>query len=546
MEGDFPFAPESERVVKTNWLVISDKPGSAIETDGGFGVYVRPLKGRNAAGEIAYYPYMERSSENIVTLRTDRPEYSGKGSFVVSMLPVNNRERLNDLLERRILFIYPNFYDQIKKERYYYYGFPTNEDMRAMTDPGWKPYRDDNGDGFHYWFPADSTLLPVNTVVLFEDIWTHAPELSENNVPEGISRDLLGVFIPYRTPAHYEGDKGSTEATLVDYLQRMEQHFPQMDVLVYISGLNDYCQIPVRNEDDYYRRFTGEMDRLIARYPQIDGFYIDTLPLNCGPHAPTDKPEQLLKLEPMILSYRIMRFFKQKYPDKLILLHSSENPIGPYRILGGINNFAGHRWAPPMLVQFDIYAPFIDRYADILFRGEAYPISIEHSNGKVAQHISDHIKYVVDPIGKSNLPGVLIWTHTGFPFVEAGKGDQEHYQQYFDLVFPASLRQSTLKSWYRFPAREADALINERINRLVITDMVLNNYIKAGHLLITARTQQFENPNRYDRRIVPVKPGPFDPRRENNYLYEHFSGPDKDYVRPVILGWYYSSQIRRR
>jgi hypothetical protein len=232
----------------------------------------------------------------------------------------------------------------------------------------------------------------------------------------------------------------------------------------------------------------------------------------------------------MILSYRILRDLKLEYPDKIIMLHSSENPIGPMRLWGGINNLttSAHRWHEPGLIQSDLYAPFIDRYADYLLRGEGYPIDIQLLSNKIANYVSKHIKYVVCPKGKSNSSGILIWTDTGAPF--AAKNASYKFS-YYSENFPISLGLSRSHyTYFKNPENNPD---DRKINRLMVMNAIYDNYLKSGNLIMRTAAEE-HLPAEFDRRIHKCDQGPGETTSTG---YQMVFGPFNDYYRPVSIVW---------
>lgn len=517
---------QSELVLKTNWLIISDSQKNEIETTGGFGVYLRPLRGKDKDGNVAYFPAMERDRQNasMVHLLTNQPQYTGSSSFIISIFPAKQRDIT--MLTKRLQFIYPSLYHPAKNTRQYPYAFPDKDVLRCWTDTTWKPYRDDGGPGFHFWSPIDSTPLPVSSIIIFEDVWTRATE-PHSEKPEYVKyRDP--AFIPYVTPENLQGLHGTTEEELRQFLSLVSlPEFEHLDVLLYISACSDYFQIPhPLSEQEYYDMFMNQVKNLLQKYPRVNGFFIDTLPMNGDPET----------LEPMILSYRIMRGLKRLREDLFIILHNSENPIGIKRLHFDWNprSLPGTRRNPARLVQLELYAPFIDRYADILLRGEGYPFNIAlDAKGEVRSFVSKHLKYVVDPIGKSNSVGMLKWTFTGEPFAQPGS---DYEMSYFDIIYPVSIGSSREADWYyfRYPQENEN---EEKINRLIIMNKIFDSFIKKGHLIIRGMAPQ-NLKGQYDRRSRYALSGPFESPPPHNY--RNFFGPNEDYMRPVILGWYYS------
>ncbi|MBN2011640.1 hypothetical protein JW960_20085 [candidate division KSB1 bacterium] len=613
-EPGVTYPSRSATVVQTNWLVITDKGAPAedhVSTTGGFGVYVRPYKSQS--WNKNYYPRMERDAQtdDIVHLITSDSKYYDGCRFIVSLFPAKKRDM--SLINTRMLYLYPGeifSLNPVKRVPSKVYAFPRNMDVQAWANPTPDPavgylIRKDSeypADGFYYRSPLKNpgnpsveVNLAVNTILLFESIWQHSNE-SKYQPDSLLPKNTSGhAFIPYQPPAASVSSQlvqhgYSPSDELNHFLKRMSTtdsttgfDFSTIRILVYVSGLDQYNQLPrpvmpdrifsggiAMTGDEYYDAFMGEMKRLFTQYPRINGLYIDTLPLNGVRNDP-------LKLEPMILSYRIMRDLKRLYPDKLIYLHSSENPIGNERIWGGINRNLGkqsdntnpYRWDAAGLVQSEIYAPFIDRYADIIKRGEGYPIDIAlNDQQRIADYLSPYIKFVANPVGKSNCIGTLKWTDTRwfesgkpYPFYLASQKpitafhDNAYRISYYQDDFPVSIDNSAGSSRDRYQVFEISEVTPESHirNCLLVMNAMLDNYIDKGYLIMYSASAERDYPapnfdvNSYDRRMQYCYPGP---DQGGIYDVSHFPQPfgvagRPDYYRPVPIAWHSSYNIAR-
>jgi hypothetical protein len=546
-----------DRCYKTNWMIISDEPGSDVKTNGGFGVYVRPFKSQ--INNTAYFPRMLRntSDENRVTLITNDANYNDGCNFIVSLFPTKGTSHLEELKKTRLLRAQCN--SIVKKDpgdvrRIDVYDFPDVNELKCWAEIDNYPYRYDNSDksGFRFYAPQNTKPIPVNTLLLFEEIWQFASE-NISTEPDNIGHDNMATaFVPYQTPY------GTTSDDILNsFLTTVNTSFPDLKVLVYISFLDFYNQLPrlastyktghtrtVKNpyytvtEDEYFNLVkTHIIDMLFTKY-NISGFYIDTYQM--------DGEVNPIILEPMILAYRIMRYIKANYPNKMIIVHCSENPIGPTRIWGHMSMKDPERWDSRGLAQVEIYAPFIDRYADILCRGEAYPIDIAlNTDNTVKNYVSEHIKYVVNPFGKSNCMGFnIVWKFTKWPNQSGHPFSGENYPQntfetpYFNWRFPISIEGGASRTNYRQFITNENSKNDFLINKLVIMNKIYDNYLKPGYLLLYAKGNQYND--KFERRISYSRPGPGEaslPDWDINTGFRTAFGPNNDYYRSVQIVW---------
>lgn len=524
-------AIQGKEIRKRNWLVIEDDPIDDVATTGGFGVYTRPVYRYTTSGvqygNKDYYATMVRNSSNedFATLTTTQGNIKSQSSFIVSIFPNKYQDR--GLLRNRTQYIYPGglkVKDSLRIRNPY--EFPNLEELRAWADPNQSDYLENGyGNGFYFWDVLNSqNTLEINTLVLFESIWMFGEE--------------LGVTDYYSTPIDPNTQKyiPFNNSTLVDFLNMADiGPFQGLKVILYVSANREYNTIStLLGGEEYYDLFMNFIANLYTDYPQVEGIYIDTLPLNGNPE----------NFEPMIVSYRIMRDLKRLYPDKFVMLHSSENPLGTQRLRTSLIN--GESFAT--YVQFDIFAPFIDRYADIMIRGEAYPMSIDLVNGQVPEYITKHIKYVVNPYGKSNTAGQLIWSKTRADYSEHDSFYPDMRNDYISSTnlpvskhFPGLNNDSRLESWYQYndDFGVLDTVnypnMQLRINRLFLMNTFLENYIEKGYL--TGYSNGVQDSLDYWKHYRVVDPPPFiNQTNSDRYKYAGF-GPNADFYRCIPMFW---------
>lgn len=486
-ESRFVDEHDGLKALARNWMAISGDRDSDIGVTGGFGVYTRPVRiYRYEVGAVVdsvdtpdYWPVFMRESDREGVLQTsfdtieglEGNDWRSQCSFIVSIFPCRVKD--DGLKRERLQQINPASMNRATKQRTHDYVFPSIDNVSRWAVPSYKSFN------FRHTVDGETNDFPITGLILFEGIWRYDFEMEPPVTPIRV-----WTPIPY-TPVDEQAFTGFLNDTNANASTR------ELKVILYISALADYNHLDHRMpEDEYFNAVTGEIRRLVETYPVMDGFYIDTLPLDGVPGTS----------EPLRLAYSIMRWIREEYGSRLtIILHSSENPIGPKRLRTSSIHNSVNSWA-----QFEIYAPFIDRYADYVVRGEAYPIDIAYDGSRVLPHVSEHIRFVVDPTGKSNAMGMLVWTRTGSPItsdddINAGRFNPDDW--YYSTAFPASIDRglpspylpTSSQPWYTFDPVQGDDSESRRINRLVVMDAILDSYSREGH--IAMKSQANQNPD---------------------------------------------------
>jgi hypothetical protein len=533
----------ADYLLSRNWLVIADDQNynDNPKKTGGFGVYLRPTRAYFGTNELPrdYYAIMDSLDEDEVRIKSDFGFIKSQISFIVSVFP--NKEFDKELLKVRIQNIQtpePRIDPDVR--------LPNTNELRGWIDTNWNPFTNSPiNDGFKYcdvFDPNNNAKLPVNCIVLFEEIWQKI---------DAWGTTYYHAKYPY-TPVISANMSKANLISFINLMQNSSYQFNNVKLILYISALADYISTPEdgpiysdTDEDEYCTIVENEIRRLMDHYnggmlgQKIDGFYIDTLPLDGQPD----------KLEPMILSYRIMRLINVlfSYYDnnkKFIILHSSENPIGPARLQTG--EIPWNQVRTGTYEQYELFAPFIDRYADVVLKGESYPIKIETENfavfTAVKNYVADHIKYVVSQQGTSNSAGMLDWTRSAAPFLH------DDGVRFFAVDIPLSIGNgsgnSRNQNWYTFTnsfTENSDRYTQAmKVNYLMVMNTLLDNYYSKG-LLIYRNKNEFEIDNTHWKLYELTVAGP---GVGNQDPYRNFAdwdgigfGPQSDYFRPAPVFW---------
>jgi hypothetical protein len=586
---------QGKKIRKLNWLVMTDSSAQPDIT-GGFGVYTRPAYRYqyNTSGDLVgtfpknYYSQFYASRvKGVPTAELKADSLSGKyksqTSFIVSIFP-NKDPNIPSVktarLNSRITILRPSLRcgspvtnqedcgqpNPLVRARAKKHQFPSANEIRSWVDTSLDDFNQNQhsnqADRFSYWHPdpADPNHLnhieiPTNIMVLMDDMWTFANEPHPVK-PTNVDNARPSCFIPYKEPYYSSGradilTPNQTVASFLASVDTVKGSVADLDlkVLLYTSALSDYTQIDSHHTaDEYYDIFMDEIERLYSTYAVISGIYIDTLPLD----------GDIDKLEPMVLAYRIMRDLKRLYPEKMIILHSSENPIGPTRLRYSMLHREYETY-----VQWEIIAPFIDRYADVIIRGEAYPIMVKEEPAQfLTPYIAAHIKYIVDPTGKSNSGGILLWTRTSQydnypkPF-DYLPGDIENPRNlYYVQLFPIALDNALdklgktyEKSSWRFRRNPSS---NSEIceNRILICNQLFDTYYSKGRLTHYSEIFQggafaedwCDSRNYYHRPFKHAEPGPEQAIKDNETIAWEY-GPFASNDNPITHYYYRSVPV---
>jgi hypothetical protein len=316
-------------------------------------------------------------------------------AFIVNVFPAGKQIN-RKLLKNRFMVVHPT---QLRNEHY-----PTPCDSGTLKLPSLKTV--------HLW--ADSLIttdlvgceydVGVNSLLLFEDIWIRKP------------------FPDHGSPAPYEECEKVYNLSVGDSLAEHIMKYkavPGIDnVVIYTSARQAFNDLYSRSDSSSAELFIAEIGRLWGMYHEditeglgIDGIYIDLFP---GTFY--REPVHLEKDAPIRLSYEIVRGVRRIIGEENILfVHSTINPVhglhsspAPYEE-GYYKDISANR---------NVYAPFLDVYADYILRGEHGPMfdSAMIFLDDDSTFINDHIHYVCYTRNRSNTVGIAkLSPHPDFP-----------------------------------------------------------------------------------------------------------------------------------